>query len=100
MTTEQALQVQAAIELMRELQGGHRDRAYTTGNTRAPSDARLECAADRAKDALTDYLICGHVYGDEMTMANATNALDNLNRVEPEPDGDVSDVSIYGAGVK
>ena len=94
------MQVQAAIQLMHEMEHEHRTGAYTTGNTRAPNDARLECAADRAKDALTDYLICGHVYGDETTKANATNALDNLNRVQLEPDGDVSDVSIYGAGVK
>ena len=98
MTRAQAVQVQAAIQLMHEMEHEHRTGAYTTGNTRAPNDARMECAACAAKDALTDYLIFGHVYGDETTKANATNALDNLNRVEP--DGDVSDVSIYGAGVK
>jgi len=96
-TREQAEQLRQAYRLLDVLGDEHGSQAWGE-HERGEAHGRAAVWARVAADAIRSYLICEKVNCKD---DNAGRAVDTLHdEDEPEPDGDVSDVSIYGAGVK
>ena len=87
MTKQEALTILAAQQVLIAIQKERRHSSYMGGDISVADEARVECAAETAKDAITAFFVQDHVYGGGQGALIAKWALNAMH----DPDLNIDD---------